>query len=74
MPTLQLLQDVQTRLERGGRKREEEGGGADREERGRIEGGREKYVSYNIETSMYGCVSTSSIKGGSSSSKNISYS
>ena len=28
MPTLQLLQDVQTKLERG---REEEGGGADRE-------------------------------------------
>ena len=56
MPTLQLLQDVQTR------RREEEGGGADREERGRIEGGREKYASYNIETSMYGCVSTSSKK------------
>ena len=56
-------------------RREEEGGGADREERGRIEGGREKYASLNkhtIETSMYGCVSTSSKKGGSSSSKNIS--
>ena len=43
-------------------RREEEGGGADREERGR---GREKYASLNkhtIETSMYGCVSTSSKK------------
>ena len=46
-------------------RREEEGGGADREERGRIEGGREKYASLNkhtVETSMYGCVSTSSKK------------
>ena len=52
MPTLQLLQDVQTRLERGGG-----GGGKDREQRGRKEGGREKC---GIETSMYGCVITSS--------------
>ena len=34
MPTIQVLQDVQTRLERGG------GGGTDR---GRNEGGREKW-------------------------------
>ena len=58
MPTLQVLQDVQTRLERGG------GGGTDRKQRGRNEGGMEKCASLNnIETTMsviYGCVSTSS--------------
>ena len=59
MPTLQVLQDVQTRLERGG-------GGTDGEQRGRNEGGMEKCASlntYNIETTMSvnnGCVSTSS--------------
>ena len=36
MPTIQVLQDVQTRLERGGGG----GGGAYREQRGRNEGGR----------------------------------
>ena len=69
MPTLQLLQ---TRPERGGG-----GGGAEGEQRGRNEGGREKCASlntHNIETTMcvtYGCVSTSSknVKGGSSSSQ-----
>ena len=40
MPTLQLLQVVQTRLERGGG-----GGGANREQRGRNERGREKCAS-----------------------------
>ena len=46
VPTLQLLQVVQTRLERGG--------GANREQRGRNEGGREKCAIHtNIETSMY---------------------
>ena len=55
MPTLQLLQDVQTRLERR-RKREE--GQIERKEEGLREGGR----NMNIETSMYGCVSTSSKK------------
>ena len=58
MPTLQLLQDVQTRLERGGRKREE--GQIERKEGGLREGGREKYASLNkhtVETSMYGCSS-----------------
>ena len=38
MPTLQLLQVVQTRLERGGG-----GGGANREQRGRNERGRENH-------------------------------
>ena len=57
MPTLQLLQDVQTRLERGGRKREE--GQIERKEGGLREGGKNKHT---IETSMYGCVSTSSKK------------
>ena len=45
MPTIQVLQDVQTRLERGG------GGGTDREQRGRNEGGREKcasWITHNI--------------------------
>ena len=37
MPTLQLLQDVQTRLERGGRKREE--GQIEKKEGGLREGG-----------------------------------
>ena len=57
MPTLQVLQDVQTRLERGG------GGGTDREQRGRNEGGMEKCASlntYNIETTMSVNNSTSS--------------
>ena len=40
VPTLQLLQVVQTRLERGGGG----GGGPNREQRGRNEGGREKCV------------------------------
>ena len=52
VPTLQLLQVVQTRLERGGG-----GGGANREQRGRNEREREKCASLNthtnIETSMY---------------------
>ena len=63
MPTIQVLQDVQTRLERGGGGG---GGGADREQRGRNEGGREKCASLNthtnIKTSMYGCVSSTSSK------------
>ena len=52
VPTLQLLQVVQTRLETGGG-----GGGAYREQRGRNERGREKCASLNthtnIENSMY---------------------
>ena len=69
VPTLQVLQDVLTRLERGGG-----GGGADREQRGRNEGGREKCASlntHNIETTM--CVndgtSNKNVKGGSLSSQ-----
>ena len=42
MPTLQLLQDVQTRLERGGRKREE--GQIEKKEGGLREGGRNMRV------------------------------
>ena len=62
MPTLQLLQDVQTRLERGG------GGGKDREQRGRNEGGREG--GRNV-VSRPACMGVSSLAvGGSLSSKN----
>ena len=42
MPTLQLLQDVQTRLETGGRKREE--GQIEKKEGGLREGGRNMRV------------------------------
>ena len=45
MPTLQLLQVVQTRLERGGG-----GGGANREQRGRNERGREKCARHILRS------------------------